>query len=351
MKIILMFKLERHIKFFVCTVLFITLMFSGYLYFFVHDKPSVADDLKLVETITLQKTDIQQSIKLIGTIRSQHLTTLIAKGTGVFDALAIPGQLVHKGDLIAKINNPHLEKNLQYSESIEKIAKIQFDRFDSFIKTGYVSAKEVEEKKQAWIETQKEIGRLNSDLDNLRFFAPFDGVVGVFKKREGMQVNAGEQVVSIYDPATLMVDIDIPCTNLPALKVGQEVHVLKKTYLLSHLQNMIDDETHMCPADISIACKKCLIGSNVDVDLVVRERKQTLVVPLEAIFLRNGNSFVYVVKKGKTALVEVKTGLRNKAQVEVVSGLHAGQQLIIKGQERLYPDMPVKIFKQPVQDA
>ncbi|MCE3044488.1 efflux RND transporter periplasmic adaptor subunit [Legionella sp. 16cNR16C] len=337
-------------------ILFVILPLVIVAYWLFH-KSSVKDNsnpVKVVETLTLKKADIQETIHLLGTIRPKHVAVLTAKGSGILDIMANPGETISKNGLIAKIDNPDNEKSLQLSETAEQIARQQYQRLadPALIKKGYVSPKEADEQKQIWLAAQKELAQAKLDLDNLRFYAPFDGVVGVYKKREGMQVTQGDAIVTIYDPKSLAVDIDLPCSTLPTIRVGQTVKLLNRNYKLSHVQAMLDEETHMCPADIDIVCKECLIGSTVELDLLVREQKNVIVVPSSAIFLRNGAPFVYILDGGKIKLASIKTGLKDKSTVEITEGLQEGQKLIIKGQERLYPGMSVSEFKpQPIKNA
>ncbi|MDP1603725.1 MAG: efflux RND transporter periplasmic adaptor subunit [Legionella sp.] len=329
----------------ILTFIILSVVIFCYKFFVKSSKKALEPAPKLVEVLAVKNENIQQTIRLIGTIRPLHATVLIAKGTGNFDALIPTGEKVHKGALIAKIINPDIENNLELSEATEKIAKTQYDRLLSLHNTGYVSSKEVEEKKQTWIDAQKELSKTKIEFDTMRFYAPFDGIIGAYKIREGTQINQGDPVVTIYDPSTLLVDFDIPCTTITTVKEGQSVRILNKNYSLSHIQRMIDDETHMCPADVAIACENCLIGASTNVDLVVQEKKGVIVVPENALFLRNGKTFAYIVSNGKIVLTPVKTGLRDKSRIEILSGLTLNQLLVIKGQERLYPDMPVQIYK------
>lgn len=304
---------------------------------------------KMVEVELIETKNIQQRINLLGVLHPKHTTLLIAKGSGTLDAFVATGQKVKKGTLLARIDNTDIEKNAQLSESAEQLAKEQYERFMPLTKKGYVSPKEVEEKKQAWISAQKEYAKAKIELDNMRFYAPFDGIVGAYKKREGSQVSQGEPVVSIYDPASLVVDFDIPCSNLTSLNEAQKVYVFGKQYRLTHLQKMLDEETHMCPADVDIQCPDCLIGATIKVGLVLMEKKNTIVIPLQALFLRNGQPAVYIVSEGKVNLISVKTGVKQTDKIEVIEGLKVGQQLIVKGQDRLYPQMAVDIHSPPVK--
>ncbi|MGQ3890904.1 efflux RND transporter periplasmic adaptor subunit [Legionella sp. CNM-4043-24] len=307
------------------------------------------DPKKIVEVVTLKSQPFQHSIRLLGTIHPAHATVLVSKGAGTLDALIPSGQKIKKGTLIAKIINTELERSLQLSISAETLAKAQFDRFTPLLKSGFVSTREIEEKKQAVIDAQKNVAKAQIELDNLRFYAPFDGVIGAYKKREGTQVNPGDAVVALYDPATLVVDFDIPCHKVMAIHEGQPLRVLGHTYALSHVQKMLDEETHMCPADVDIVCDDCVVGSTVALDLVLVEKKDALVIPMQSVFLRNGKTFVYVVDHGQIALKPVTTGLQQDDTMEVVDGLEPGALLISKGTERLYPGLAVDIDQDAVK--
>ncbi|WP_419420087.1 efflux RND transporter periplasmic adaptor subunit [Legionella sp. D16C41] len=332
-------------KWLISFVLFITATALIYVSFLKKTATVSTDKPKLVETKILKQAEIEETVHILGTIHPKHLTVLVAKNSGTLDALIPTGQKVKKGELIAKIDNADIENNLQLSQGTEAIAKTQYERLLSLLKTGFVSSKEVEERKNTWLDTQKELTKAKIELDTLRFYAPFDGIIGAYKKKEGSQVSSGDAIVTVYDPTTLVVDFDIPCTNLSVFHEGQLVRVFNKFYKLSHLQKMIDEDTHMCPADVIISCKDCLIGTSTEVELVLQKRKDTIVIPEQAIFLRNSKPHVYIVKDNVIELVPITTGIKNKSQIEVTSGLKFGQQLVIKGQERLYPGLQVAIYR------
>ncbi|AWN75392.1 TPA: efflux RND transporter periplasmic adaptor subunit [Legionella anisa] len=316
-----------------------------YYLFYYHAKSPPPQTPKIVETVTVTPTTIEKTIKLIGTIRPKHATVLVAKGSGMLDTLISSGQTVEKGDLIAKIINPDIERSYQLSKETEQLENTQYRRLKNLQKPGFVSAREVEEKKRIWIDTQKEKARTKIELKNMRFYAPFDGVIGAFKIKEGAQVTEGAPVVSIYDPNSLTVELDVPCTNTLSIKENQPVYILNQLYHLSHVQKMIDDETHMCPADVDIQCTHCLVGASVSALLVVKKKTGALVIPTQALFLKQGKTHVYKVVNKKIELVAVKTGIQEKDKVEIISGIQSGEHIVSKSPERLYPGLEVSIYK------
>lgn len=303
-------------------------------------------DEKVVEVAEVQVKDIQQTVQFIGTIRSEQATTLVAKTKGILDRFVNSGQHVKKNELIAKIDNKDIERNYKLSQEMEQIAKIQYERFHQLQKMGVTSKNTVEEKESIWITNQKNLSDAKIAMDDINIYAPFDGIVGIFKIREGSQVQDGDAIVNFYDPSTIIVEFDVPIAIVQLVHDGSPVIINHKQYTLTHIQKMLDEDTHMSPAYASIQCDDCIIGGTTDVELVVNEKKATLVIPDEAVFLRNGKTYVYIVKKGKAILSPVELGIREKELIEITKGIQSGDQVIVRGQARLYPNAEVKIFSE-----
>lgn len=327
----------------IISLCFILLSIS--LYFYLHSKNEPQPPSKVVEVELLKPSSIQKNVSLIGTIHPKHASLLVAKRTGVLDILLTSGQAVKKGELLAKIINPDIEKNYHLSKDAVAIAENQYQRFLNLQNKGFVSLRELEEKKQSLIEAQKDLAKTKIEMKEMRFYAPFDGVIGAFKLREGSQLNVGDAVVTIYDSHTKTIDLDIPCTYLKYIKPNQAVSVFNHKYQLSHIQEMMDEDTHMCPADIDVSCEHCVMGDSVTVQLILKEKQDVLVIPTQALFLQNGKLFVYKVLDNHIELVAVKQGIQDKEKVEIVSGLKAGDSVVSNNPERLYPGMEVTIFQ------
>ena len=149
--------------------------------------------------------------------------------------------------------------------------------------------------------------------------------------------------MNYYDPSTIIVEFDVPLSIAPLVRDGSAVYIHNQPYALTHIQKMLDEETHMSPAYVSIKCDDCIIGATTHVSLVVKQKKSVIVIPYESIFLREGKPHVYLVKDNKTALAPVELGIREKEMTEITSGLKNGDRVIVRGQARLYPGASVKI--------
>ena len=313
-----------------------------YKYFVMASAPSPHEE-KIVEVEIVKNATIRQMANFIGTIRSRQQTALTAKTNGILTIIPAPGQMVKKGDLIAKIENEDIERSYGILKEAEEIAKSQFDRTNSLLKPGVSSKNAVEEKKSLLLETQKKKSEAKIALEEIKIHAPFDGVVGLFKFREGSQVDRGDIIVWFYDPKSLIVEFDVPLSVAKKVENGDQIFVDDKEYRLTYIQKMLDEQTHMCPAYAEIDCPNCVIGTTVDVGVVTQQKQSVIVIPFEAIFLRNGKPFVYIIKNNKAMLTPISYGIRDKKRIEIISGLKEGDQVIPFGHNRLYPDVAVKI--------
>ena len=329
-------------------VLLLTLCFFTYWHF--HNRPAIQSEetTKVVAVTKVQQQDLRETINLIGTLQPKQNTQLFAKANGVLTLLVTPGQQVTKGTLLAKIDNPNLVHDEQLTSRSVAINQDQYRRMQSLVNKGYVSAKELEDKKQAIIQGQINLNKAKMDLDATHYYAPFSGVIGALKIPTGSQVNLGDPILTLYDPLHSLVQFDIPCSNTQPIHAGQSVEIDGKLFPIAHVQNLLNDKNHMCPADVEYECQDCLLGNSIQVGLVLQEKKQTMVVPFSALFLHNGEQSVYVVEKNQLALKPVKTGIQNKNLIEIISGIAPNAELITQGQERLMAGMPVKVAEKSV---
>ncbi|MBX9804488.1 MAG: efflux RND transporter periplasmic adaptor subunit [Alphaproteobacteria bacterium] len=323
--------------------------FFGCLLLLISCSKEEKKDIKVVEVEKASRKDITQTVRLIGTIQAKRSTLLIAKTIGTLDYVAFPGQKILKKNVIAKLENMDLEQTYFLSESAEKNARDQYERMVQLEKSKLAKKQDVEDRKNQWIDAQKALNSARIEFDKTRFIAPFDGIVGSFKRREGVQVQVGDPIVSFYDPTELIVEFDIPSPILKVIQEDagkvQEVIIDGEKIDVPHIQKMIDPDTHMSPAYVNFSCDNCVIGSNITLDLVVAQHRNVLVVPVDSTFFRDGKTHVYLVKDNKAVLCPIAFGIREKDSVEITSGLSEGDTLIIRGHERLSPDTDVKIFQ------
>ncbi|MES2607366.1 MAG: efflux RND transporter periplasmic adaptor subunit [Pseudomonadota bacterium] len=324
-------------------ILLLILSIGGTFYYIFHTSSMPEPIVKVVEVINVKLKCIEQTVRLIGTTRAKRATSLIVKTSGVLEILKRAGTLVTKDTMIARINNPDIEKRYESALAAAQIAKDQYERIKTLTKTGTASKQSAEEKQAALLEAEGALATAKIELDKIRFYAPFDGVIGAYKVRDGAEINVGAQLVTFYDPTSMIVEFDIPAPLLASIDLGQKVMINEKVYKVSEVQKMLDESTHMAPATVDIEASTYIIGITVNVDLTVSEKNNVIVLPEETVFLEQGKPHVYVIKDSKTVLTPIDVGIRARDQVEITKGLHAGDVVVSQAQSRLSKDTVIKI--------
>lgn len=308
----------------------------------------------MVKVVTVQKAqrkDIQEKAQIIATIESLNQTILRARSSGIINLRTSDGQSIKRGEIVAVIRNRDQERAYETLKEANHIAHLQAERAIALGKINAISKTMVEDKKLALLEAQKRVADAAAALEENRLRAPFNGMVGFFKFKDGSQVSQGNVIVQLYNPASLIVRFDLPLPIAQSVKKETNILVDGIVYPLTHLQKMVDSETHMCPAYAHIECPTCIVGSTTEVEVVIREHKNVIVIPFEAIFLKEGNPFVYIASKDKAILRSVTFGIRNQQEVEIMSGLQEGDSVITEGQSFLYDGAPVRVVENSLPEA
>jgi membrane fusion protein (multidrug efflux system) len=260
----------------------------------------------------------------------------------VLEKVEPSGKTLKKDELIAKIENKEIESQYNLIKESVEIARVQLMRAEELFRVNNVSRKELEDSKTRLIEANKAYLNIKSEYDYIFITAPFDGVVASTKKRMGTEIRKGEIITTFYDPQDLVLEFDIPSNILNLLKGKNKIKVYENIIDLPDIPKIIDPNTHSTPVQIDYNGSNLYLGENIDIDLILNEKENVIVIPYEAVFLKNGKEFVYVVEENKAALKPVKLGIRDKDRVEIIEGINVNDKVIIRGQSRLYPGVRVK---------
>lgn len=316
---------------------------------FIKSGPSQAWQMptKVVEAQVVKKQDIRRCVLLMGIVKPRQSTQLLVMASGVLKLHARPGERVAKGALLASIENSDIEKKYGLAQEAERIAKDRYDRAFKLHETMSISHAALEDKKAVWLEAQRSLYDAKTAYEHLQIIAPFEGVVGSFRATEGSQVQTGERIASFYDPQAFRLDFDVPSSVLMKVKPDASVGVDGNWYSLTHVDKMIQEETHMAKAYVDLPSSSMTseraLGTTVDLELCLEEKKGVLVVPFESIFFQNGKTCIYKLVDETTQVAEVEMGVRYKENVEVVKGLFEGDLIVVRGQNRLYPGLKVEV--------
>jgi len=182
--------------------------------------------------------------------------------------------------------------------------------------------------------------------------APWSGVVSRVKVRDGDFVSPRAPLAEIYDPKSLIVRLSVPEQEAANLTLGMKAAVELDAYpgkryagSVTRLYPYLDTRTRTRIAEITITdAPKLLPGMFARAHLVKETINDAITVSAYSLIAVPGGGFAaFVVKDGKAVRRKVEAGIEVDGRVRIVSGLDAGDKLIIAGQEKLKDGAAVKL--------
>ena len=301
--------------------------------------------IKVVETHKASKGNLLQTTRLLGTLEAKKLFTGLAGYEGTVSYVAPAGSNLQMGEIIAKIQNDAIENAYHSSVKSVQIAEEQYNRQLMLFNSKAASRQTVEDKFSNLSAARAALVAAKTNYDNVVFVAPFDGIVGSAVMPVGSRAKIGDTIITFYDDSEFVVKFDIPSGYIQTLGTNASVSIKDKEYKIDFIQKALSDGTYTVPAHVTFPCETCISGEMVDVHLHLVSKQDIIVVPTSSVFIRDKEHFVYKVVDGKADLLPVKLGITEKDQIEVIEGIAEGDEIVLKGQSRLYPGIGVKVFE------
>jgi len=180
---------------------------------------------------------------------------------------------------------------------------------------------------------------VENNLANLDLKAPFDGIITDIYLEEGGYYSSGE-VATIKDISRLQIKVSIQESDIPIIRVGQAVEMTLISLpgvKIEGLVHKLGEEASVSGASVTLPVTILLdevendikLGVSAQLDIIVDEVKDKVVVPLTAVFSKNGRDYVIKVLDGKTEEIAVETGLSDGLNIIIESGLETGDEILI----------------------
>lgn len=216
----------------------------------------------------------------------------------------------------------------------------------------------------SWATFQK----AKTDLNKIEIKTPHSGVVlyedissllalsGQSQKIEkGMTVNAGESLFKINNESLLTFEAEVDEIDIEKISLEQEANValdalegkkLKgKVSFIAPTSGKTADGEVIFKVKINLEETDLLVkmGLTGDVTFILEKKNNVLSVPYEAVFVKKGQSFVFVVAQNILVKREVVLGEEVNGEWEVIDGVQEGEKVAVENVEKLKDGQSIKI--------
>ncbi len=331
--------------------------------------------LTAVSVVTPQQTAAAEEIILPGNVQPFITSPIYARTSGYLRKWTVDiGARVKKGQLLAVIETPEVDQQLQQSLSNLNTAKANLalaqttkNRYEGMIRSNAVSQQDVDNAvgtynaNKAIVEAnQANVKQLEALQSFEKIYAPFDGVVTARNTDIGDLINSGSaggvktDLFHIAQPGTLRVYVNVPEEYSQGIKVGMTADLTLAEFPgrkfqgnLVRTANSINMTTRtlLIEIDVKNPAGELLTGSYAEVHLSVPTHASSLSLPVNTLIFRSQGLRVGVVKDGKVELAEVTPGRDSGNQIEIVSGLKPDDQVIINPPDSIVSGQRVQIVQ------
>ena len=340
----------------------------------------------------VQKTNVVAEVMGTGTLEARVKTTLSPRiQERLAEVLVDQGDYVTAGQLLARLDDGELKRQVEVSEAALASAKATADRvrvdeararaveqqaqqdhkrvsdlvstkvssqseMDKAIERLHVAESDLLRARAATVEAQqqvnlaeKNLGYQQERLTFTRILSPYDGLVTRCDRDAGGVVVPGSSILQLVSTNELWVSAWVDETAATALVVGQKARVMFRSVPgksfpgeVARLGRETDRETREFLVDVRVQelPPNWTIGQRAEVFIETGHKADALVVPQRFIQWHEGKPGVFVAEGGKAAWHDLTLGLRGRETVEVTQGLSAGEKIVASADPKQPPLKP-----------
>lgn len=288
------------------------------------------------------------------------------------------GTRVHRGQILAEIETPELDQQVQQAksdlataEANQQIAQITAERWKKLLAKNAVSRQEADQatsdfnaRQSALSSAQANFRRLEQLQGFEKIYAPFDGVITARNVDIGALIQAGDsgsprsELFHMASTDKLRLFVPVPEVYADTVHNGGKIVVTSdaapnQKFLGTIVRNSesidISNRTLNMEVDVPNANHKLLPGQYAFVHLPIPPAASSMTLPSNALLFRAEGLRVGVVRNGHVALAPVEIGHDYGAKVEIIAGLTPQDQVILNPSDSLAQGEPVEIEKGAAQ--
>lgn len=311
-----------------------------------------------VEVETLAPEDFSEVIRLTGVAWANQDVEVAAEESGVIrEILADKGTTVRRGQALARIDGEVLEAQVAQARAAAELAQQTWDRRKRLWEEDQVGSEIAYlEARFAAEQTAAALRALEERLERTTVRAPFAGVLDQRMIEVGSMVSPGQALFRVVDLSPVKVVAGVPERYapdvVPGTRAGVYFDVLPDESFeapIAYVGATVDPRNRTFPIELRMANPGRLIKPEMVANLEVERRtlEGALVVPQDALVRVEDGYVVFVVaeRDGVEVAAEraVERGPTQRDEVVVLSGLEAGDRLIVVGQKSVADGDRIKV--------
>lgn len=281
--------------------------------------------------------------------------TVFAEVSGrIVQMLRSEGDHVNKGDTIALIDSRDYENDLSSVRAELELAEKNLHRSKRLFDEKLITRAQLDADAARFNTLSASLKNAEIRLERCTIKAPIDGTINVLDAEEGLYLNVQDPVAVILDIGRVKVSVGIPESDVDEVRRLESFDITidalegktvrGRRHFLSRSPETL---AHLYKLEIEVENSggELLPGMFARVNVVKREVKESISVPLYSVITRGDEQFVFVANSDMAHVRMVETGILEGWMVEITKGLEKGDHVIVVGHRSLDEGQEVNVVR------
>lgn len=302
---------------------------------------------------------VERYINAIGTLRPYESVVIKSEVNSKIEKIYFSeGSIVQEGALLIEFDDKVAKASLAEAEAQHRRAKSEFEPVEKLADKGVMARVQSDTKKAEMDTCAAKVSLCKANLEKHKIIAPFRGIVGLKEISVGQFMSPGGDLLKLVDCHPLKVDFKVAEVDICNISVNQEIDVFvggddtkKYTAKIIAIDPESDKISHSfdvraildVPESIAETSNEVKPGRFVSVKIVLGSQQNGIVIPESALEKIGEEDMVYRVVDGIAIRTLVTAGVRKDGNVEIITGVNEGDDVITDGQIGVLDGKPVKI--------
>ncbi|MBK7579625.1 MAG: efflux RND transporter periplasmic adaptor subunit [Myxococcales bacterium] len=314
-------------------------------------RPTGADlPLTTVGTSQVRRAESSVTQQIVGTVRARTTASIAPNVMGRVSELKVTlGSNVRAGDVLVRLSAGEIDAKARQSAALLDQAKLELTRAKSLEAKHVIARAELDAIASRHRVALASLGEARVMQSYTVLRAPFSGVVTAKLANVGDQAMPGRPLLILEDPTALRLEGAVPEGLAAGLATGQKLTVRVEaasavlTGRIAEISPSADANTRTVLVKLDLdPAKELRPGQFGRVELTTGQRR-SLEVPKSAVVPRGQLELVFVADKGRAQLRLVRTGAEHGDQIDILSGLDAGESVIVSNASLLSDGQPIEV--------
>jgi membrane fusion protein (multidrug efflux system) len=327
----------------------------------------VAPERLVVRVVPAESKELARSVRGSGLVRPHREVTVSAEIAGRVLIVSVDeGSSVENGEVLARLSDTDIRLQLDEARSAVNpdqvdLARADWERKQRLLDEGVASRAVVDAAESRYLtlvsahdSATARTRQLEEQLRKAAIRAPLSGRVAKRFVNEGEVVAPGGPIALIENMDEVLVELELSDRDIVKVRPGQAIEATVDAFPGRVFHGAVDNAastanpvTRTFTVEARIGNRDASLLSGMIASLrIVLEESRAVVIPLEAL-IDGEDAEVFVVADGEARRRSVELGERWDREVEVLSGLEPGEEVVVSGTERLVDGQAAEIYREP----